>query len=73
MLSSLQIAALVGFNLLLLVLTVIAFRLIGDGKRTRRRAGRAGGSMPDELFAFDSWSESEPNLRPMTRPDRDRR
>jgi hypothetical protein len=69
MLTSLQVAGLVGFNLLLLILLFVAFRLIGGGRdrqvRTRRTVATS-----EELFSFDSWSDAERPPRPMTDPGR---
>ena len=65
MLTSLQVVGLVGFNLLLLILLFVAFRLIGGG-RDRQVRSRRTVDAPEELFSFDSWSEAERSPRPMT-------
>lgn len=73
MLTSLQIAGLVGFNLVLLILLFVAFRLIGGG---RDRDVKTRTAAAEELFSFDSWSEAERSPRPMSdvgRSGRDRR
>jgi hypothetical protein len=75
MLTSLQVAGLVGFNLLLLILLFVAFRLIGSGRDSQVRTRRTSVAS-EELFSFDSWSEAERSPRPMTdtaRSVRDRR
>lgn len=76
MLNSLQIAGLVGFNLALLALTFVAFRLIGTGHDRQRGRARRGAAGPEELFSFDSWSETDRSLRPRSdgrRSDREGR
>ncbi len=75
MLNSLQVVGLVGFNVVLLIMAIVAVRLIGGGSNGGGGLGRRGGQ-PDELFSFDSWSDSGRTPRPMTdarRSDRDGR
>ncbi|MEM9655973.1 MAG: hypothetical protein AAGA65_28060 [Actinomycetota bacterium] len=69
MLTSVQIAGLVAFNLLLLILLFVAFRLIGFGEDRRERS-RRNITSPEELFSFDSWSETDQPRRPMGGPGR---
>lgn len=67
MLTPLQVAGLVGCNLLLLLLAFLAFRLIaGDPNRRGVTGRRRSAALPDELFTFDSWSDQGRTPRPMS-------
>lgn len=67
MFNTMQLAGLVGFNVLLLILAVVAFRLIGVGRQSQAGSGRRRAAASDEMFSFDSWSSGPTAAtRPMT-------